>query len=84
MTQFQDNMARLSALCMGKAGKTKEIAERANVSTQTVRDTFKAERAEELTPAQQTVLQVALDYLAPELEEAKKIERAVNEAIHTI
>lgn len=80
MTEFQENMERLSALCIGKQGKVAEIAERAQVSPQTVRMTFRAQRAEQLTEGQQRVLQVALDYLQPELKKAREIENAVAKA----
>ena len=80
MTEFQENMARLAAACMGKKGKIAEIAERAQVSTQTVRLTFRAQRPEQLTEGQQRALQVALDYLQPELAKARELENAIAKA----
>lgn len=80
MTEFQENMQRLADLCIGKRSKVAEIAARAQVSTQTVRMTFRAQRPEQLTEGQQRVMQVALDYLQPELKKAREIENAVAKA----
>ena len=81
MTEFQENMQRIAAACKGKRGRVKEIAKRAGVSEQTVRDTLKQTQPERLTDGQRRVISAALDYLKPYLDEARDYERRITEAL---
>lgn len=80
-TEFSAMLAELRAAC--KKGDFAIICKRAGVSEPTGRKLFTRKYATEITDAEQRVLNVAKDYLKPQIDKGRQIEKSLSDCLQS-